>query len=1027
MAKLEEAPPIPIPFSAGADTGVDPKLLPAPYLLRAENVEIIKRGTLQKRSKLTALATAILGTSDLMNDVRSLRVYGTELLASLADFVYSFSSSASKWVMKGSFVPVTIKTTDVIKNTYEQAYPDMAVSGNTAIYAWEDSRGGIRAAIRDLVTGVSAIPDYEIPASSSMTRPRCLKVSTVTNPVIFTADSNFLTGYVVNAAALTIGSAVQIKSDLKAASPHFDVIDIGGSIACVYNVTGGSSIRFITIDPATLVATNRGLIAEAADSSIAIVAASDFVSNVYYYIFWYDGTNLRCSIYSGSYTILVAPFTVVTDPAITKVTGVYANYPPTSVRVFYEVGNVTRWKDVVRTLLITSGGAVSSPVDVARSVTLVSRAFNKNGASGAFAGSSSGTGGGSGVVAPVVDGYVICRHETDLQNTYFMIRNDGTIAARFQYGRAGGVAKKSVVCSCGIWNYASGLIRLLFALPTTNTRKTADNFSFLSYDGVSQVQVDFNDQQAFDGVQAGAEMIVVGGRVSSYDGQGITEQGFHLFPENMTISETTAGSLTALGTYGYAVVYEWTDGNGRLHRSAPGFISITLTGANNKTSLVIPTLALTARHAAATPARTAVQIIIYRTEANGSVYYLSGSTTPTYNTIGSDTVTITDDIADSTLIGREPLYTTGGELENIGAPTAKFIAIFGKRVILAGTEDNTIWPSKQFTEGKPIEFSDLLVITPSTLGGDITGIKTLDDKFLFFREHRIEYITGEGPNNLGTGTPFSPPTEISNDVGCINARSLVEFPGGIIFQSRKGFYLLNRALQLFYIGQQVKQWETATVARAVSLQTKNQIRITLTGDASGTALVLRYDMAGGNPQFDWTIFTSYGAKDAVISNSTFYMVDSTGAIYQESEGSFSSTVALAVTTPWISLDSLEGFKRIKEILLLMTYKSAHVLTVKIGYDYSPAWSQTLTFNPSSAAGIVAVADSDYYGIGSFSGDARAPYQLRICPAIQKCAAIRLQISDGTLSGTNEGLSLSGMVLRVATKRGLNKLRAAQSI
>lgn len=1013
---LEEST-IPIPFSAGTDTGVDPKLVPAPYLLRAENVEMIKRGKLQKRSTLTAISTAIYGTTDLMTSIRSLRAYGLELIASLSDFAYAYAANISKWIFKGTFIPVTVTVTDVIKNAVAQAYPDACVSGNLGVFAWEYN-SGIYAALRDLSTNTTIAKESVIFAAGTV--PRCLTMTTVDDPMIFAANGTNILGSIITKATGAIGSPITIKTDLKAASPNFDVVDLGARAACVYNVTGGSTIRFITLDTA-LAATNRFTISEAADTCLALAVTSDLTTNIYFYVLWYDGTNVRCAIYNGSYVQVVAPFTVETVANVTKITGIYVNLTPTSCRVFYEVSGAASYNYAVRTAVITVAGAVSGVGYVARGVGLISRAFNSNGAGGVFAGQSAGGGqiGGTGVIAPLVDGYVICCHESTQQSTFFMLRNDGKVAAKFQYGKAGGVRAKSVLTSCGLWTYL-GTLRLIFGLATKNERKEAHDFSFLSLNGVSQVEINFNDTQVFDGVQAGTEMIAVGGRTSTYDGAIITEQGFNLYPENAVISQTTGGSLTLLGVYSYALVYEWTDNHGRLHRSAPGFFAVTMTGSNNKTSIAFPNLRLTERGAN-------VQLVPYRTENNGTVYYRAGSTTSTNNDTSTDTTTVLDDVSDATLIGREPLYTNGGELENIGAPTAKYADLFGKRVMLAGTEDNTVWPSKQLTEGKPVEFNDQLVLTPSTLGGPITGIKTLDDKFVMFRKNRIEYITGEGPNNIGTGSPFSPPILISNDIGCINARSIMEFPPGLLFQSAKGFFLLNRSLQLFYIGKQVKQWETATVSRAVLLASKNQARITLSGEAAGTALVLRYDMVGEQPQFDWTIFTSYGAKDAVVSNSTFYLLSDASLVYQETEGSFSSSVSMSVITPWISLDNLEGFKRIKEILLLMTYKSAHVLTVKIGYDYSPAWSQTLTFNPSSAAGIVAITDSDYYGIGSFSGDARAPYQLRICPAIQKCAAIRLQISDGTLSGTNEGLSLSGMVLRVATKRGLNKLRAAQSI
>ncbi|MDU9765489.1 hypothetical protein RGC28_08500, partial [Helicobacter pylori] len=76
-------------------------------------------------------------------------------------------------------------------------------------------------------------------------------------------------------------------------------------------------------------------------------------------------------------------------------------------------------------------------------------------------------------------------------------------------------------------------------------------------------------------------------------------------------------------TYGYIGVYEWTDNNNNLYRSAPSVpvvatSSAAISGANDA-SIVFPTLRVTDK----TPAngRGNVMLALYRTTDGGSVYY----------------------------------------------------------------------------------------------------------------------------------------------------------------------------------------------------------------------------------------------------------------------------------------------------------------------------------------------------------------------------------------------------------------------
>ena len=66
-------------------------------------------------------------------------------------------------------------------------------------------------------------------------------------------------------------------------------------------------------------------------------------------------------------------------------------------------------------------------------------------------------------------------------------------------------------------------------------------------------------------------------------------------------------------------------------------------------------------------------------------------------------------------------------------------------------------------------------------------------------------------------------------------------------------------------------------------------------------------------------------------------------------------------------------------------------------------------------------------VGSASDEVLAPVmQRRVHLKNQKCEAVKLDITDVSVSGTDGGLSLSGLSFEIGVKKGLVKLGPARS-
>ena len=495
-----------------------------------------------------------------------------------------------------------------------------------------------------------------------------------------------------------------------------------------------------------------------------------------------------------------------------------------------------------------------------------------------------------------------------------------------------------------------------------------------------------------------------------------------------TIGVMTVGNIGA-GTYQYIAVWKWLDNKGRVHRSTTSIPeSVTIATGSRTITVAVPVLSLTNK--------PNVLLEVYRTETLGSIFYKTTATiSPTFNVVNNDGyythVYFTDVTSDASLISNELLYTTGDILDNDSPPPCSIITTYKNRLFIAGLDNKNLIQyskispadNKDFAAG----FSDLFTIELDIKGGDITALYQLDDKLIIFKEKQIYFINGDGPNNAGIGATFTEPQLVTTDVGCNNANSIINMPKGIMFKSNKGIYLLDRGLQVNYIGSPVEDFNDLTVSSSTLLNNKNQVRF-VTED--GVALVYDYF-------FDqWSTFTNYEAVDCDIFNDKFVLLRSTGYALQEDSTSFAdgyadgnSHIPLVLETANFSLAGLNGFQRVYRAHILGEYKGTHNTVVSFAYDYSPVYTDSATFDGYTVIGQYAYGETGPYGEtnGDVYGGDYVPFQFRIHLKQQKCTAIRMKIEDTQNEPFNEGFNISGLTLQVGIKPSTYKLPDNKSL
>jgi hypothetical protein len=516
-----------------------------------------------------------------------------------------------------------------------------------------------------------------------------------------------------------------------------------------------------------------------------------------------------------------------------------------------------------------------------------------------------------------------------------------------------------------------------------------------------------------------------------YDGIDVVEHNFHLFPEDVSVSTSSSGGSISAGAYSYAVCYEWVDNQNNVHRSHPSlpkietdFPSGTTTGS---ATLIIPYLQFTDKQGT-----RPVQIIVYRTRSNGQLLYrISSFTAPNYNVVNGSSgyLSYTDTLNDSDLDGKPLLYSQfiagpqNGEafvLQNIAAPPAKLIQLHRNRLwVVDSTNPLQLWYSKEAEIGGPVEFTQGFVKQIDPRGGPITALATVDDKLLVLKRSHIFTVVGRGPDSTGLNNDLSDSILVTTDVGCIDPRSVVGMPIGIMFKSAKGIYLIDRSLQVQYIGSPVEAYNAESVTSATLMADVNQVRFTLGG---GKTLVYDYFVQ------QWGVFTGQYAVDSLIWNATPVLLRANGTVLRETPNVWTdagSPFSLKLATSWLTFANIQGFQRVRRAQILGAWKAPHDLAVDVCVDFNDTIVQSMTVTPQAPTVYGGTTQVPIvYGNGVYGGTFQL-YQWRIDLARQKNQAVKFIIRDLPTATAGEGMSLSSIAFEVGAKQGTAKVPKTQ--
>lgn len=977
---------IPISFGQGIDTKTDKKQQLIGKLRQAKNVVF---ETLLSARKRNGYSSILLYDTDnvSIDDARALSKYKNELLVFNPQHLYSFSESLQKLQEKGDIYSVFPFSTPVLNNSYNHNCLDVVSVENLDVHVYHNTiTNDVRYSVRDRATGSLLISDDVVESPAQI-----VQVSAIQNIVyiIYANGANLQYKKLSITNPGSLSNAVILATNLDLTAPKLDVIAGPDKIIVAYNSNvAGAELKVLSILSNGVATSAVGV--TGAHPSVALDVYLD--SNFRVVVSYSNGTKASYCIFPYNLVALLLPSTDLEVIANVKtITAIQTD--TTTYGFYYEISAASSVNHLVKTVGANVGGTVGIPNVFMRSVGLASKAFAHNGTR-----------------------YVPLAFETTLQSTYFLVDSSGTVVAKWNPGTGGGhittgILPQSIDLGDDQWLLTSQM----------KSKLVSENGTFFGLLGINSITLDFDYSNSYQNSFLADNLHIAGGILQLYDGDTVTEHGFHVSPETLTAGSTaTTGGHISNGNYSYKALYRWTDNAGADHYSTPSLeLTVVLSGgtATQTQAVAVPALRLTNK--------ANVVLELYRTENNGTIYYLVSSVSaPTFNNKAVDTVTITDTLADASIISRQTLYTTGGVLENIPAPATTVLTVHtaSQRIMLASPDSSEIRYSKIQQKGKPVEFNDDLVKPLDPTNGKIMGLSNMDDKVVIFYQTGIQYFSGQGPTNTGEQDLFTDPESIAgNDVGCSEPQSICYTPVGIFFKSSKGIYLLGHDLSTQYIGAAVEDYNNLSITSAKVVADFNQIRFTT---SDGDTLVYNYHLGL------WCTFDNHRALSAEIVDNQYYYLRTSNELFKETPGVYGDNgipIKLLLKTGWMSMAQLQGYQRVYQMLVLGEYKSSHMLKVQVAYDFNQSLVQEKIINPGSTF-IDATPYGGYspYGLPDdipYGGNG-IPYQARFDFKQQKCQALQIQIED-IQSAAGEGLSLSAMTLLVGGKGGLFKINRNQ--
>ncbi len=549
-----------INFSQGIDQKTDPLQVPLGKFLDLENGVFDKAGRLTKRNGYGPLAVLPDTSSTFLTTFNS-------NLTALGSSFFAYSEGTQTWVDKGPLRSMDLRVLPLVRSSLNQIQGDSAIADNGWIctaYTENVPTAGVNTAaykyvIADSTTGQNIIPPTTLTDGSGSAK-------------VFILGRYFLIVYTATVAAVPTlkflainsqtGAQVQYGDISTSYTPSstcaFDAVVTSNNLFVAWNGSdGGGAVRITKLDSALTVFTPKVFAGRVA--TIMSVCADTATPTPTIYASFFNsgsGTAYTCAV-SSNLAQTLAPTQIGTGVAWANLTSLASSGVCT---IYYETTNTYSASGLptnyIKYKTITAAGTVGTATAVVRSVGLASKLFTYND-----------------------EFYFLAAYQSAYQPTYFLCDGDGNVVSKLAYSNGGGY------CTLGLpnVNLSGNVAQIPYLIKdllqsVNKSQGAATPTGVYAQTGINLAKFTIGTSD-LGAAEIGNDLHVTGGFIWAYDGTTPVEHGFHLWPDALyAAAGTSAGGMKSQQYY-YAGVYEWTDSQGNVFRSAPSIPTGVLPGA----------------------------------------------------------------------------------------------------------------------------------------------------------------------------------------------------------------------------------------------------------------------------------------------------------------------------------------------------------------------------------------------------------------------------------------------------------------
>lgn len=981
------------PFIAGINGKAHAFALDPPGLSSAKNVEFDEVGALRLRKPYASVGSSIY-PSGTIGTTRKIAVVGDELLLFTTDTLYSWSETLSKWVSKGTHLAVATTEATRFSNTTDQAFADRAQLSGIVVMVWVEYLAAASLsyyAVIDATTGAVMVAPTSLGAGC--VRPRVVALDT--KFLVTWLNGTSLYGATIDPTTLVLSGATSLSV---ISSLYYDIVKDRDADRAVYvtNDAGGAAYLVGRVTSALAVTTSTKV--RTADGAIALSVETN-TGRIQ--VVRQDGGDIK-----GDLLNLSSLADVFTNQAIGAVSGTLSQLTCAHRNDGALYSCYVFWGDEsqIEYNTVDTAGTIGTEAVFLYRHEIGSRAFNYDGKVYLWTASKT-TNAATGTTTL---GFTVA-----MQDTNYLYRDDVSFHAKAVWQRGPGVGFYT--------NHLPG-VALISGTTGFACATTARNFVALaaptyvpeggSLHGVADrsprdITFTFDSDSARRVVQLGATGYVTGGIVFQYDGEGLIETGIEQFPYHIEAATGAAGALPA-GQYSYKGSLRAENARGETERSTTA-IGVQYNVAASKKIVWRQYRSVVTRRQGS---RRKMSLEMWRTEVDptdASPFYLITSRDPGVTGdngyVENDPALVTgytdenDNMTDAVLVTKEQHPENGGALPHLAPPPASIIVASEDRLFLAGIpgEPCRVVYSLRRGANEVVSFSGNLEFDLPSTTGPITGLALLSETLVVFTASAIYVVPGEGFDNTGGGFNYGPPRLISSDIGSLSHDTIATTPGGLVFFSRKGWHRLSPGWDLEYIGAKVEDFNTDTWVAAQVVESQHQVRLL----SSSRMLMFDYNVG------EWSEWDQASGKDLAMWRASPMLLDS--AVKKEQSTFSAVDYYMEIVTGWIKPAGLQGFARLRRILVLGQYKADHAQSVAVGFDYAPSYTDSNATEFFVAANAALVSG--------------APTQLRHGPSRQRIESFRVRItivpaaSGSIIPLTYDAVTLVGLALEVGIRKG----------